>query len=351
MLRIRTCGALLALVLVIATACGGSASAPSAASAAPAASAAAATAAAPAATAAAPAALTNLRIVATGVDTIPFFAILQIAVDKGWFKEAGINATVGSGAGGGSTITPVVTGDADMTIGSPGASVLAALKEPNLKLIGPWYQANDLVWVSKTKLASAADLKGKTLAFSSAGSTTELIVKGIAAKTGAQPTQVGAAAATWVAAKSGAVFAAWGTYPQVVTWLNEGGYVVARGADFIPNFAMDFVLVNGDYAKKNPETLKSFWKVADKAFAWMLDKQDESSVAVAKIMKITPAEVLRGFKESPDVKRGYSIKVDPLALKAISDLMVSVGQITKPIDWKTLLDQQYLPADARATIQ
>ncbi len=347
LLRIRTCGALPALVLVIASACGGSAPASSGASAAPAASVGAS---APAATSAAPATMTNLRIVATGVDTIPFLAILQIAVDKGWFKEAGINATVGSGAGGGSTITPVVTGDADMTIGSPGASVLAAQKEPNLKLIGPWYQANDLVWVSKTNVSSAADLKGKTLAFSGAGSTTELIVKGIAAKTGAKPTQVGAAAASWVAAKSGAVFAAWGTYPQVVTWVKEGGYVVARGADYVPNFAMDAVLVNGDYAKKNPETLKSFWKVVDKAFTWMLAKQDESSVAVAKIMKITPAEVLEGFKESPDVKRGYSIKVDPLALKAISDLMVSVGQISKPIDWKTLLDQQYLPADARASL-
>jgi NitT/TauT family transport system substrate-binding protein len=35
-------------------------------------------------------------------------------------------------------------------------------------------------------------------------------------------------------------------------------------------------------------------------------------------------------------------------LKNLSDLMVRTGFIKAPVDWSSVLDQQYLPADARA---
>ncbi len=39
------------------------------------------------------------------------------------------------------------------------------------------------------------------------------------------------------------------------------------------------------------------------------------------------------FKNSPDLAKGYSLKVDPTGLKNLSDLMVAAGQITAPVDW------------------
>jgi NitT/TauT family transport system substrate-binding protein len=42
------------------------------------------------------------------------------------------------------------------------------------------------------------------------------------------------------------------------------------------------------------------------------------------------------------------LKVDTKALTTLSDIMVSTKQIDAPVDWSTLLDQQYLPQDAQA---
>jgi NitT/TauT family transport system substrate-binding protein len=53
------------------------------------------------------------------------------------------------------------------------------------------------------------------------------------------------------------------------------------------------------------------------------------------------------FKNSPDLAKGYSLQVDAAGLKNLSDLMVAAGQIKEPVDWGKVLDQQYLPENAR----
>lgn len=56
----------------------------------------------------------------------------------------------------------------------------------------------------------------------------------------------------------------------------------------------------------------------------------------------------RGIEQTPEAAKAYSLKVDPAGLKNLSDLMVRTGFIKAPVDWSSVLDQQYLPADARA---
>lgn len=299
---------------------------------------------------ASPGSMTDLRITATGLDQLPFMAILQVAVDKGWFKDGGLNVTISSGGGGGNTIRAVTTGDADMTIGGNTASVLAAQKEPNLKIIGPWFQSDDFYWIGTQAISSPSELSGKTLGFSGAGSTTELLVKVVANKAapGIKTTPVGAMGNNWAAAKSGRIFAGWAMHPFVNERQAEGGKVVVSAADYVPDFVADLVMVNTDYAKQHPEAVKSFWKVVTKADAYVVNNTHEAAADLAKVMKDEPAAVEAGLKATPKFKSAYSVKVDAAALKSISDLMVSQGQISKPIDWKAFMDQQYLPKEDRA---
>lgn len=301
----------------------------------------------PAASAAAK--MTDLRITATGQDQLPFMAVLQVAIEKGWFKDAGLNVSLSTGGGGGNTIRAVTTGDADMTIGAPTASYLASTKESNLRIIGPWFQSDDFWWIGPNAVASPNDLNGKTLGFSSAGSTTELLVKAIAAKvSGVKTVAVGAMGDNWAAAKSGKIFAGWSMHPYTnERETKDGARIVVKAMDYVPDFVADMVMVNTDYAQKNPDAVRNFWKVAQKADAYVVTDTRNAAADIGKAIKIEPDIVDAGLKATPDFKDAYNIKVNPKALNATADLMLKAGQVEKPVDWETLIDQQYLPAEAR----
>lgn len=56
----------------------------------------------------------TLSISATGVDSLPFMAILQAGINKKWFEEEGLTVDLFSGGGGGNTLRVVTSGDADV---------------------------------------------------------------------------------------------------------------------------------------------------------------------------------------------------------------------------------------------
>ena len=295
----------------------------------------------------------KLRISATGIDSLPFMAILQVGIDKGWFKDEGIDASLYSGGGGGNTLRVVTSGDADIAI-TGGTSVVLAAREPaaNLEIVGSWFQINDFYWLASKQDAA---LKGATLGFSSAGSSTELIAKAIQAarKDDNIETQaVGGIGDNWAATKANRITAGWAMHPFVTQLQqDDGAHVLVAARDIIGDSPADLVVVNKDYAKNNPEQLKAFFRVADKLFKYVISDTDAAAADIAPLMKLDPALVAKGIKETPDYRKGYSLKVDGDALDRLSGLMEAAGQIQGPIDWSKTLNQEYLPKDAQTDLK
>ncbi len=81
----------------------------------------------------------------------------------------------------------------------------------------------------------------------------------------------------------------------------------------------------------------------------MVSNPDEAATEMAPLVGVSPEVMKTAFKKSPDLAKGYSLKVDADGLKNLSELMVAAGQIEAPVDWASVLDQQYLPEDARTS--
>jgi len=292
----------------------------------------------------------KLRIAATGADSLPFMAILQVAIDKGWFKQQGLDVSIYSGGGGGNTLRVVGTGDADMAIAGNTSVVLAGQRAGSqIKVVAPWFQVNDFYWIG-TK-AGVAKQTAK-LGFSSAGSTTELIVKALKKKMpGISTVGVGAEGDNWAAAKSGRIDAGWAMHPFVTEKQDsDGAKTVITARDEIGDFPADLVAVNSDYAEGNKANVTKFFTVVDKMFAYVRDDTDKSAADIAPLLKVSPKIMKKALKDTPELDKAYSLKVDPAVLANLSKLMVSTGQIKKPVDWGTVLDQSYLPAGDRAKL-
>ncbi|HEY3688581.1 MAG TPA: ABC transporter substrate-binding protein [Streptosporangiaceae bacterium] len=292
----------------------------------------------------------RLRIAATGADSLPFMAILQVAIDKGWFKAKGLDVSIYSGGGGGNTLRVVGTGDADMAIAGNTSVVLAGQRAGSqITIVAPWFQVNDFYWIGTKAGVNPATAK---LGFSSAGSTTELIVKALKKKMpGISTIGVGAEGDNWAAAKSGRIDAGWAMHPFVTQKQeSDGAKTLIAARDQIGDFPADLVAVNSGYADANKSNLTSFFTVVDKMFGYVRDQPDKAATDIAPLLKIDPKTMKKALADTPAMDTAYGLKVDPAGLKNLSNLMVQTGQIKKPVDWSTALDQSYLPSADRAKL-
>ncbi len=288
----------------------------------------------------------TLSISATGVDSLPFMAILQVGINKKWFEDEGLKVDLYSGGGGGNTLRVVTSGDADMAIAG-NSSVLLAAQQPNsnLKVVAPWFQVNDFSWICPP----GRNVDGATLGFSSAGSSTELLVKGLESKLpGVKAQAVGAMGDNWTAAKANQITAGWAMQPFIADkQASDNAQVLVNSRDVLGDLPADLVAVNSEYADANPNNLKAFFKVTNRLNQWVVSDPDAAATELAPLVGVSPEVMKAAFKNSPDLAKGYSLQVDAKGLKNLSDLMVAAGQIQTPVDWAKVMDQQYLPEDAR----
>ncbi|WP_232236131.1 ABC transporter substrate-binding protein [Nocardia sp. BMG51109] len=291
----------------------------------------------------------SLRISATGVDSLPFMAILQVGINKGWFTEEGLAVNMYSGGGGGNTLRVVTSGDADLAIAGNSSVVLASRQvSSNLTVIAPWFQVNDFGWIAP----AGRSVQNATLGFSSAGSSTELLVKGLERDLEVKSQAVGAMGDNWTAAKAGEITAGWAMEPYITEKrMSENAEVLVNSRDVLGDLPADLVAVNKDYAAGNPENLRIFFRVVDRLNHWVVADPAAAAAEIAPLIGVTPDVLARAFAASPELAKGYSLRVDPAGLKNLSDLMLEAEQITEPVDWSTELDQQYLPVQARTSFQ
>jgi NitT/TauT family transport system substrate-binding protein len=295
--------------------------------------------------------LTELRIAATSVDSLPFMAILQVAAEKGWCKDEGLDVSFISGSGGGNTLRTVSTGDADIAITGGPAVVLAQQQSPDaLTIIGSWFQVNDFYFIGPEDV----DAESATLGVTGAGSTTQLLASYIKNEKmpGVEIVELGGGMGdAWAAARSGSITAGWAMHPFITDKVaNEGAKVVITARDVIGDFPADLVAANATYAEENPDALTGFFNCAQKANEYMVTDTDAAAEDLSPILGIEAALLADGIRDTPDLEKAYSLNVDKDALETLSDMLVSNGAIEKPVDWAKTLDQSFLPEKARADL-
>ena len=170
---------------------------------------------------------TQVRVVATFIDSIPAMAALKVAYQRGYFKDAGLELTFASALGGGDTLRPLTTGDADIAIGAPAASTLAVQKNDDLKIAAIWLPYNPFYFIGTKPLAQ---LNGATLGGSVGASTVNLLINGLEEKLNVkfkiQKAGTGSMADNWDAVKAGYLQASWAMGPFLTQKKQSDGALV-----------------------------------------------------------------------------------------------------------------------------
>ncbi len=167
-------------------------------------------------------------------------SFIEFALSQGFFKQEGLDIEILYTEGGASTLTPVVAGSLDIAMTNGTLGVIAAFaKGLPVKIISAEATgAPDAFWYAKPEsgIKSIKDTNGKTVAFSSPGSSTNLIILGLVNQEKVTPKLVptGGLPGTLTQVMTGQIDVGWSVPPFVLKDLAEGRLqIIARGSDVV----------------------------------------------------------------------------------------------------------------------
>src|SRR3954465_1696733 len=165
-------------------------------------------------------------------------AISQLGTKAGIFKKYGLELDMLYTSGSGETLQPVISGSVDLglAVGTLGA-ISAFSKGAPVRIIGAEATGAADYWFVKTSspIKTLKDLNGHTIAFSTAGSSTESVVRAFIKENGltsAKAMSTGNGAATMTAVMTDQVDVGWASPPFGLKEIEEGKIrLLARATD------------------------------------------------------------------------------------------------------------------------
>lgn len=265
----------------------------------------------------------NPTKVTVGYIPIFIYAPYYIAIEKGYFREQGIEVELQALQGGAQILTQVVTGNLDTGAGGIGPAALNLAKETldrgNRELpfviVSPLHierppLTTSLVisprsWENGT-IRSIADLRGKRVATNDRGAATSywiglaLATAGLTFKdlAGGEPVEVGFAAMP-AALERGDIDAAVLGEPLLSAAV-AAGTVRVLSDNFLNGEQPTAVFLNREWANRNPRLAEGYVTALIKAFrdlngdGW---KKDENLAIISKYTNNTPIETLRAANQ------------------------------------------------------
>lgn len=285
-------------------------------------------------------------------------APFAVAMEKGFFKEAGIDVTgFISSQGGGTTVRNAMASDIPYGEVALPAAIAAIKQGVDLTIVhGGVLSLADNVWVAKadSPINALADLKGKKLGYSSPKSVTDMVSTialnqaGIARDV--ERKAVGSVSAAITALREGAVDVIYMIEPMLSK--EKANFKVAfRSIDSLPRITQTVGIVRTDYLKKNPGVIKSIIEARRKGVDYLAKNPAEAGDILAKHYKLDPAVAKSAIGTILADKGVYWSpgRLDYDGMNAMLKGLVLVKAVDDgPFEWTKIVDESLLPADQRS---
>src|SRR5215471_17143872 len=202
----------------------------------------------------------------------------ELGQKAGIFKKHGLSLEILYTQGAGETLQAVISGSVDIGIGVGTAGVLGAFAKgaPVRAIANSTTGADDLFWYvpAASPIKNIKDAGGKTIAYSTTGSSTNLAVLAFIREFGVQakPVATGSPASTFTQTMSGQVDVGWSSPPFGVEALQQGRIrLVVRESD-VPSFrnqTVRLMIANTATAEKRRDGIERFLQAYRETLDWM----------------------------------------------------------------------------------
>jgi NitT/TauT family transport system substrate-binding protein len=303
--------------------------------------------------------LDEVSITVSHWPTSGYSATYMVGMEKGFFEDEGIKLKdVVPGAGGGTTVRSITTGDLDF--GDVATTGLVKATQAGAPLVGIATSSGsiaDLVWVAKkdSPFNSLADFCGKgvwgiTAPGSNSEALTALMAKGAGIDRGCIKTvSTGDLAAGLVLVRSGEVDASILTEPLLTTEMAQGDLKpVGDAADLLPDYIQVVTVASQQLIDQNPDLVQRFMNAVAKSHEFIRKNPEEAGAIFAKgagIDEQTGVDIITRLAAD---EKYFTQALSVEGLTNTIDGMKALGAYKgEPIPWDQLIDQQFLPEDVR----
>jgi NitT/TauT family transport system substrate-binding protein len=258
-------------------------------------------------------------------------SVAEVGQRAGFFKKHGLELELIYTQGSGETQQAVIAGSVDVgvAVGTLGALGAFAKGAP-VRIIGAETTgASDLYWFVKkdSPIRTIQDFNGKTVAYSTNGSSTHGVVLAYIQQYGIKPTLVatGSPTATMVQVLSGQVDVGWSAPPDGLDQLDKGEIrVIANGNDasIFKNQTVRVLLANAQTMETRKDAMHRFMQAYRETVHWLYS--DDAALKVyADWLGISVAKAKRSRDDfypppalDPDVIAGLdAVMADAVKLK------------------------------------
>lgn len=240
-------------------------------------------------------------------DTFP----TEFGVRTGIFKKRGVSVEYLYSVGTGETLQAVISGSADIgEVGTLG-TLAAFLKGAPIRIIGAEATGSAEFWYARTDsgVKSIKDTDGKTIAFSSGGSSTNSVVRAFIKEynVSAKPVATGSPSSTLTAVMTGQIDVGWSSPPFGFQQLGEGSIrIIARGNDLseIRGQTIRVIAVNANslrtkrdllqrYMDGRRQAVEEMYEENSPALKYFAEANNMSEGAARRVREFYPKEMLQ----------------------------------------------------------
>ncbi|MHA6632140.1 ABC transporter substrate-binding protein [Pseudonocardia sichuanensis] len=303
--------------------------------------------------------LDEVSITVSHWPTSGYSATYMVGQEKGFFEEEGIELTdVVPGAGGGTTVRSITTGDLDF--GDVSTTALLTATEAGAPLVGIATSSGsiaDLVWVAKkdSPFNSIEDFCGKGIwGITAPGSNSEALTALMAEEAGVDrdclnTVSTGDLAAGLVLVRSGEVDASILTEPLLTTEMAQGDLkAVGDAAQLLPDYIQVVTVASQQIIHEDPDLVQRFVNAVSKSHDFIRENPDEAGAIFAGGAGIDERTGVDIIKRLAADEKYFTEALSVEGLTNTVEGMEALGAYQgDPIVWDDLIDQQFLPEGER----
>jgi NitT/TauT family transport system substrate-binding protein len=314
---------------------------------------------APATFLAPPAAATQIAVGNFGVSAngMPF----AVALEKGFFKEEGIDVTgIITSAGGGTSLRNMLAGGVPYGEVNPGVVIAAIQQGADLRIISDnVLTVAEFVWAVKqdSPIKSIKDFKGKKIGYTNPRSTSQALAQMLITSAGlkqdeAEIVRTGGFGEAVTALETGLIDIA--PMPEPLWSKFKSKYrAVVTATEALPPLDNVIGVTTANMAAEKGDFIRAVIRARRKAVEFMHKNPDEAGDLVAKHYNLEP-EVARSAVRNltSSVTQGIpywgSGQIHMDGLKRMIELQRELGTIKGEVDYAKIIDTQFLPDDIKA---
>jgi len=286
-----------------------------------------------------------------------FGAPYAVAMEKGFFKQRGVDVTgIMTSTGGGTSVRNTLAGDLPYGEVSLAAAVEAIRAGQPVKIVCATVESvADILWIAKpdSPMSSIKDIVGKKIGFTSPGSVTNMLILMAMKAQGIDQSKVtlvpaGGIGASLAAVLSGAIDAGMTSEPL---WSKEKSKVkpVFWIKDVLPaNMTQTVGIVTEEFAKSSPDKIRALIEGRREGVRFIAAHPDEAADIVAKAYNIDAASTREVFRHFLEIGYWSEGAFDYAAMDRMVEGLQIVGKLKEPMEWRKVVDASFLPPDLQA---